>query len=82
MAALITKSERKLMLAEQNNQCALCGYAFGPNQQNCYDAAGHTLVCRACLLLLSAFRNATARIGEDVLAKLVEYMESHRGRPV
>lgn len=79
--AKLLKRDRKTMLIEQHNRCALCRHEFSVDRQSCYDATGHTLVCRTCLMLLSAFRAASVNMGEDIITRLVEYQDEHRGAP-
>lgn len=76
----ISKHTRRQLLIEQNDRCALCGCQFSSSVQSVYDK-GHAMVCRVCNLYLSCFRATSERVGPNILAATVDYLDKHKGRP-
>lgn len=72
----VKRKKRNELLSQQNDCCKLCGYHFGRDLQNCYDESTNTLLCRACLMLLTFLR---VGVGKDVdLVKVMNYDMNNR----
>lgn len=71
MPAIITGKQRKQLLQNQHEACALCKKSFSILDQICYDSVQGKLVDRRCMMLLSVFR--TAQNAGVSFEKLVAY---------
>jgi len=72
----IPKRKRNDLLKQQKDCCKLCGHHFGRGLQSCYDETTNTLLCRACLMLLTFLRVGVVK-GVD-LAAVVDYDMKNR----